>query len=216
MYLLMLYMPATREHAEHHHFESSIGSCSTNHCPRYLNIWGHSCHTGSSRNLQTGTFGRSYTLLALILQTTKSKYCYPASCVTGVQSRSLAFTIVIDQVDSFRCMARNKDLDANALYCCQDHTNLLVEDIDSGLLWDEYGIIGNLIIFGIASSNQVQRQQRRDEPVREITHLVLDTLASRLRSYHSIVGVESLVFRVIRAQLIYIQSIVCMSGWNYQ
>ena len=109
-------------------------------------------------------------------------------------------------------MARNKDLDANALYCCQDHTNLLVEDIDSGLLWDEYGIIGNLIIFGIASSNQVQRQQRRDEPVREITHLVLDTLASRLRSYHSIVGVESLVFRVIRAQLIYIQSIVCMSG----
>ena len=52
----------------------------------------------------------------------------------------------------------------------------------------------------------------RDEPVRENTHLVLDTLASRLRSYHSIVGVESLVFRVIRTQLIYIQSIVCMSG----
>ena len=36
----------------------------------------------------------------------------------------------------------------------------------------------------IASSDQVQRQQRRDEPVRENTHLVLDTLASRLRSYH--------------------------------
>ena len=33
----------------------------------------------------------------------------------------------------------------------------------------------------IASSNQVQRQQQRDEPVRENTHLVLDTLASRLR-----------------------------------
>ena len=41
--------------------------------------------------------------------------------------------------------------------------------------------------IGIASSDQVQRQQRRDEPVRENTHLVLDTLASRLRSYHSIV-----------------------------
>ena len=72
------------------------------------------------------------------------------------------------------------------------------------------------VSIGIASSDQVQRQQRRDEPVREITHLVLDTLASRLRSYHSIVGVESLVFRVIRTQLIYIQSIVCTSGWNYQ
>ena len=66
----------------------------------------------------------------------------------------------------------------------------------------------------IASSDQVQRQQQRDEPVRENTHLVLDTLASRLRRYH--VWVESLVFWVIRTQLIYIQSIVCMSGWNYQ
>ena len=64
----------------------------------------------------------------------------------------------------------------------------------------------------IASFNQVQRQQQKDEPVRENTHLVLDTLASRLRSYHLIVGVESLVFWVIRTQLIYIQSIVCMSG----
>ena len=33
----------------------------------------------------------------------------------------------------------------------------------------------------IASSDQVQRQQQRDEPVRENTHLVLDTLASRLK-----------------------------------
>ena len=41
--------------------------------------------------------------------------------------------------------------------------------------------------IGIASSDQVQRQQRRDEPVRENTHLVLDTLASRLRSYHLII-----------------------------
>ena len=35
-------------------------------------------------------------------------------------------------------------------------------------------------------------------------------------SYHSIVRVKSLVFWVIRTQLKYIQSIVCMSGWNYQ
>ena len=67
-------------------------------------------------------------------------------------------------------------------------------------------------IIGIASSDQVQRQQQRDEPVRENTHLVLDTLASRLRSYHLIVGVESLVFQIIRTQIIYIQSIVCMNG----
>ena len=73
----------------------------------------------------------------------------------------------------------------------------------------EESVVGHI---GIASSDQVQRQQQRDEPVRENTHLVLDTLASRLRSYHSIVEVESLVFRVIRTQFIYIQGIVCISG----
>ncbi|KAN0078151.1 hypothetical protein V8E55_010208 [Tylopilus felleus] len=46
-----------------------------------------------------------------------------------------------------KCMARNKDLDVDALYRCQDHTNLLMEDIDLGLLWDEYGIVGDLIPF---------------------------------------------------------------------
>ena len=68
-------------------------------------------------------------------------------------------------------------------------------------------------VIGIASSDQVQRQQRRDEPVRENTHLVLDTLASRLRSYHSIVGVESLAFWVIRIQLIYIHPKYCLYEW---
>ena len=68
-------------------------------------------------------------------------------------------------------------------------------------------------VIRIASSNQVQRQQRRDKPVRENTHLVLDTLASRLRSYHSIVRVESLVFRVIRTQLIYVHPKYCLYEW---
>ena len=79
------------------------------------------------------------------------------------------------------------------------------------LFW-QWHSLGHVIVIRIASSNQVQRQQQRDEPVRENTYLVLDTLASRLKSYHSIVGVGSLVFQVIRIQLKYIQSIVCMSG----
>ena len=43
-------------------------------------------------------------------------------------------------------MARNKNLDADALYHCQEHTNLLMEDVNLGVLWDEYGIIGDLIV----------------------------------------------------------------------
>ena len=43
-------------------------------------------------------------------------------------------------------MARNKNLDADVLYHCQEHTNLLMEDVNLGVLWDEYGIIGDLIV----------------------------------------------------------------------
>ena len=50
----------------------------------------------------------------------------------------------------------------------QHPANALKEHLDKALI-------------GIASSDQVQRQQQRNEPVRENTHLVLDTLASRLR-----------------------------------
>jgi hypothetical protein len=43
-------------------------------------------------------------------------------------------------------MARNKQLDADALYQCKEHMNLLVEDIDVGVLWDEYGIVADLVV----------------------------------------------------------------------
>jgi hypothetical protein len=44
-------------------------------------------------------------------------------------------------------MARNKELDMDALYCSKEHTNLLAElDIELGVLWDEYGIVGDLVV----------------------------------------------------------------------
>ena len=70
--------------------------------------------------------------------------------------------------------------------------------------------------IGIASSDQVQRQQRRDEPVREKLTWCLILLQVDWGAITRLLGVESLVFRVIRTQLIYIQSVVCTSGWNYQ
>ena len=51
-------------------------------------------------------------------------------------------------------MVRNKDLDAEALYHCQNHTNLLVEDTDLGVLWDEYGIVGDLMVMFFISEWQ--------------------------------------------------------------
>ena len=46
----------------------------------------------------------------------------------------------------FRCMAVRGELDIDALYQCREHTDVLVESIDLGVLWDEYGIVGDLVV----------------------------------------------------------------------
>ncbi|KAF8424793.1 hypothetical protein L210DRAFT_3615092 [Boletus edulis BED1] len=46
-----------------------------------------------------------------------------------------------------KCMARNKHLDDDALYRCREHTDILVEDINTGVLWNEYGIVADLVPF---------------------------------------------------------------------
>lgn len=53
-----------------------------------------------------------------------------------------------------RCMARSKQLDSDALYRCKDHMNILIEDIDCGVLWDEYGIVGDLIVSCLSGISQ--------------------------------------------------------------
>jgi len=47
----------------------------------------------------------------------------------------------------FRCMARSKSLDSDApLPHCQEHSNVLVELLELGILWDEYGLIGDIVV----------------------------------------------------------------------
>jgi len=48
-----------------------------------------------------------------------------------------------------RCLAQSKILDGNvlkgniALCCCQEHTNAVVE-FKLGILWDDYGLVGDI------------------------------------------------------------------------
>ncbi|KAG1807397.1 hypothetical protein EV424DRAFT_1647048 [Suillus variegatus] len=46
-----------------------------------------------------------------------------------------------------RCMSHRNDLDAESLCRCRDHTEALVEEIDYGALWLEYGIVSDLVPF---------------------------------------------------------------------
>ncbi|KAG1884298.1 hypothetical protein F4604DRAFT_1878722 [Suillus subluteus] len=46
-----------------------------------------------------------------------------------------------------RCMSHHKDLDSESLHRNCDHTEALVEELSSTDLWDEYGIISDLVPF---------------------------------------------------------------------
>jgi hypothetical protein len=47
----------------------------------------------------------------------------------------------------FRCTAPAKDLDsAQHVRRSQAHTELLVEEFELGMLWDEYGLVGDVVV----------------------------------------------------------------------
>ncbi|EIW73886.1 hypothetical protein CONPUDRAFT_68201 [Coniophora puteana RWD-64-598 SS2] len=46
-----------------------------------------------------------------------------------------------------RCLAFPDDLDADAPLRCEEHTEVLVDELHPGVLWDSYGIIANVVPF---------------------------------------------------------------------
>jgi len=45
-----------------------------------------------------------------------------------------------------RCTANRKDLDGEGGRRSREHTELLVNELELGTLWDEYGLVGDLIV----------------------------------------------------------------------
>ena len=44
-------------------------------------------------------------------------------------------------------MASAKNLDgSDATRRCQEHMDLLVEELELGILWDEYGLVGDIVV----------------------------------------------------------------------
>jgi hypothetical protein len=47
----------------------------------------------------------------------------------------------------FRCTAPARDLDSGQyVRRSQAHTELLVEEFELGMLWDEYGLVGDVVV----------------------------------------------------------------------
>jgi hypothetical protein len=46
-----------------------------------------------------------------------------------------------------RCTAPANDLDSGQYVCrSQAHAELLVEEFELGMLWDEYGLVGDIVV----------------------------------------------------------------------
>ena len=55
-----------------------------------------------------------------------------------------------------RCTADQKDLDGEAGLQSHEHTQLLMETLDCKTLWDEYGIVGDVLVSKIHSYTSIR------------------------------------------------------------
>ena len=64
----------------------------------------------------------------------------PQVCIELVFLKSLLICLC-------RCTAPGDDLDSGEyVHCSQSHSELLVEEFELGMLWDEYGLVGDVVV----------------------------------------------------------------------
>jgi hypothetical protein len=85
--------------------------------------------------------------LVPISQTTQNRPYLPASCKAGVQSTYSYQQKALLMPCHSRCTAPANDLDSGQhVRRSQAHAELLVEEFELGMLWDEYGLVGDIVI----------------------------------------------------------------------
>jgi hypothetical protein len=70
----------------------------------------------------------------------------------GAQSEGLSFLLKQLTHHIFRCTARPEDLDGEGGRRSREHTELLVRELELGALWNEYGLVGDIVVRLHASS----------------------------------------------------------------
>ena len=55
-------------------------------------------------------------------------------------------SIPIPDLVVIRCTAHQDDLDGGGGRRSRDHTELLVSELELGVLWDEYGLVGDIVV----------------------------------------------------------------------
>jgi hypothetical protein len=85
---------------------------------------------------------------AHILLTTPNKLFCCALCKGGAQSTSSFCQIISPSHLFLRCTAPQLNLNQmEGITCqCQDHTELLIHELELGVLWDGWGIVGDVVV----------------------------------------------------------------------
>ena len=73
------------------------------------------------------------------------------SCIVQSWCAKQVFIVIITVCianTQIRCTARSNNLDSDphALLRSREHTNTLVEVLELGTLWDEYGLVGDVVV----------------------------------------------------------------------
>ena len=57
------------------------------------------------------------------------------------------YSSICDISDTFlRCTANRNNLDGGSGRHCREHTELIVSEFELGVLWDEYGLVGDVVV----------------------------------------------------------------------
>lgn len=69
-------------------------------------------------------------------------YCSRMVCEVSFHYKAMPAPDII----VIRCTAHKNDLDAGGGRRSRDHTELLVSELELGVLWEEYGLVGDIVV----------------------------------------------------------------------
>jgi hypothetical protein len=85
------------------------------------------------------------TVSGLISLTIRNRSFLHALCRDGVHGKQYLF-ITICVLSLCRCTVNFKDLDGGSGRRCREHTELLITSFGPQVLWDEYGLVSNVVV----------------------------------------------------------------------
>jgi hypothetical protein len=126
-----------------YHIENFVDNFCTPHSQRFWTLLSLVWLRQKSQDALMVTIGESSMASAHILPTTPNKLFWRALCKGGAQSMSSFFQSILLSHWFLRCTAPQFDLNQTEGVT---HTELLVCELELGVLWDGWGIVGDIVV----------------------------------------------------------------------